>query len=93
MAQRHIITYRCPAVHGSPMPGHIILGDGARVRRGYRVLGAAAVRSGISSLGRTTWRLAVEPMNVAAAQVEIAAGVERWTIVWNKRKRAEQVKR
>ncbi len=91
--RQRTIRYRCPTAHGGPMPGHIIMGDGSRVRRGYRVLGAVAVRGSEPSLGKTTWRLTVEPMNVAAAVSEIAEGSRRWTIVWDRRRRAERVKR
>ena len=83
---RHpVIRYRCQDTHGGPEPGHIIMGDGPRVRRAYRILGAERTRSKAIGLGTVTWKLAVEPMSAARGREEIAAGAAHWTIVWDRR--------
>lgn len=81
------LRYRCPTTEGAPQPGHIVMGQGPRVRRAYRVLSAAASRGGLVALGCTTWRLRVEPMSRAAGEAEIAAGVPWWGMSWDKRRR------
>jgi hypothetical protein len=79
------IRYRCPTIEGGPLPGHIIMGDGPRVRRAYRVLGAKPSRGGRPALGCITWNISVEPMSAASGRAEIAGGCLRWGIVWDKR--------
>jgi hypothetical protein len=63
------------------------MGDGPRVRRGYRVLSATAGSSGIAGLGVTTWKLHVEPMAKVRALAEVEAGAPWWNIVWDRRER------
>ena len=63
------------------------MGEGPRVRRGYRVLAIRQVRGGLVALGCVTWKLTVEPMSAAAAREEVAAGVPLWGIEWDSRKR------
>ncbi len=72
------------------MPGHIIMGHGARVRRGYRVLGAVASRTGVAALGITAWKVSVEPLSKAAAQAEVEAGCPRWGLTWDPRRKGPQ---
>lgn len=81
------IRYRCPTIEGGPMAGHIVMGDGPRVRRAYRVLAAVKTRAGLPALGCCTWRLSVEPMSATAGRAEIEAGVPRWGIVWDVRRK------
>lgn len=81
------IRYRAPVIDGTPMVGTILMGDGARVRRGYRILGARQSASGHPAPGLTTWRLAVEAMPKAAAMAEIEDGAPCWSIVWDRRER------
>lgn len=81
------IRYRSPTTEGAPPPGCILMGDGPRVRRGYRVLSAKAGKSGIAGLGVTTWKLHVEPMAKARALAEVEAGAPWWNIVWDRRDR------
>lgn len=84
MAKVPTLRYRCPTTDGAPPIGLILMGTGARVRRGYRVL--AAIRGkGMPGLGVVTWRLHVERMSKERASEEIAAGVPHWNIVWDKR--------
>lgn len=80
------IRYRCPAAHGAPAPGHIIMGDGPRTRRAYRVLSLRRAK-GQAALGVATWRVAVEPMSAAAGRSEIEAGTPHWSIKWDNRSR------
>lgn len=84
-ARRPVIRYRTPTAGGPPPAGAIVMGTGARVRRGYRVIRAAASKNGIAMLGFQTWRLAVEPMSAEQARAEIAAGAPHWEIVWDRR--------
>jgi hypothetical protein len=79
------LRYRCPTVDGPPQIGTILMGEGPRVRRGYRVLSAVRGK-GIAALGVVTWRLHVERMSRERAQGEIDAGTPYWNIVWDKRK-------
>lgn len=88
MTPRHpTIRYRCPTASGAPLPGHIVMGEGPRVRRAYRVLDARATRGGLIALGCITWRLTVEPMSAAAGRSEIAAGVPAWGVKWDVRRK------
>jgi hypothetical protein len=80
-----MIRYRCSVAEGQPPPGTILMGDGQRVRRAYRILGATAVRNGLPMIGFVTWKLAVEPMPAERGREEIEAGVPHWTIVWHRR--------
>ena len=81
------LRYRCPLVDGPPPIGCILMGDGPRVRRGYRILGVVRTKGALPALGVTTWRLHVEPMPKARAQAEIEAGAPHWDIVWDRRER------
>lgn len=81
------LRYRCPTIQGSPLPGHIIMGDGPRIRRAYRVLGATPARGDVPALGCTRWNLTVEPMSAAAGRLEIEAGCSWWGITWDARRR------
>jgi hypothetical protein len=76
------IRYTCPTGWSAPPLGLILMGEGPRTRRAYRVLGT---RPGLSVEGNTTWRLAVEAMSAARGREEIAQGVPTWSIVWEKR--------
>jgi hypothetical protein len=87
MSSMPTIRYRCPAAEGGPSPGVILMGDGPRVRRAYRVLSAARTKSAIVGFGVVTWKLRVEAMSVAAGRDEIAAGVPWWCIYWDRRER------
>jgi hypothetical protein len=40
-----MLRFRVPSEQGPPLPGHIIMGYGPRVRRGYRVMSAVASRA------------------------------------------------
>lgn len=85
------ISYRCPADGEAPVPGYILMGDGPRVRRAYRVLSARAVRPGWlrddGAGGYTiTWKLQVEAMSAQAGRDEIALGTPWWIIHWDRRK-------
>lgn len=79
-----MIRYRCPASHGEPPIGAIVMGDGARVRRAYLVMRAVRCR-GTPALGSVTWRLTVERMSAAAGRYHIECGAPHWTIVWDSR--------
>jgi hypothetical protein len=83
------IRYRTPAADGPPLPGTILMGDGPRVRRAYRVLGAVRCR-GCPALGIATYRLQVERMSAARGLEEVAAGAERWLIRWDSRERRRE---
>jgi hypothetical protein len=85
--KRPTLRYRCPFVDGPPPIGCILMGKGPRVRRGYRILGAARAKSAIVGLGVVTWKLHVESMPSSRARAEIEAGAPYWTIVWDRRKR------
>jgi len=86
MTRAPTIRYRCPPARGAPSPGHIIMGNGPRTRRAYRVLSVRRAK-GLAALGVATWRIAVEPMSAAAGREEIAAGVPHWLIKWDSRAR------
>jgi hypothetical protein len=62
------------------------MGEGARVRRAYRVLGAGQTRNGLIALDFVTWNIIVEPMSAASGREQIAAGIPHWDIVWDSRK-------
>lgn len=79
------IRYRCATHEGSPLPGHIIMGDGPRVRRAYRVLSIRKTKA-LPGLGTTTWCISVEPMSAAAGRTEIDEGTPSWGIQWDSRK-------
>ena len=81
------LRYRCPSDEGGPPIGCILMGDGPRVRRGYRVLSATKVNSNPAALGVATWRIRVEPMAAASAREEIGAGSPHWSIEWDRRNR------
>lgn len=69
------------------MPGHILMGEGPRIRRAYRVLGAKKATGGLIALGCATWRLTVEPMSAAAGREEVEAGAPLWGMRWDVRKK------
>ena len=81
------IRYRLPTHIGSPMPGDIVMGEGPRIRGGYRVLNARRSHSSLVALGCITWCLDVERLSIATAHAEIEAGHQWWTIAWDSRKR------
>jgi hypothetical protein len=89
MKQRRapVISYRMPASDGPPPIGAILMGDGPRVRRSYRILSARRVNSRVNPFSEVTWKLTVERMSLAAGRDEIAAGMPWRTIVWDKRER------
>lgn len=80
------LRYRCPVEDGQPPVGTILMGNGLRVRRAYRILTATMTRSPDVNHLRF-WKLQVEPMSAQAGREEIAAGVPHWSIYWNKRDR------
>ena len=82
------IRYRVRTVEGGLPPGAIIMGVGRKVRRAYRVLSIARVRTGMPMLGITTWRVWYEPMSVQRGRDEIATGAPHWPIYWDRRKKA-----
>lgn len=85
MRAARTIRYRCPAIDGMPLPGEIVMGDGPRTRRAYRILGAKKV-SGPPALGVSQWRLTIEAMSAAAGVAEIEAGARHWSIAWDARR-------
>lgn len=82
-----IIRYRLPLVDGTPEIGAILMGDGPRVRRAYRILSATRTKSALVGLGVVTWKLIVEPMSAVAGREEIDSGVPGWSLQWDKRSR------
>lgn len=78
------IRYRCPTDCGAPTPGSIIIGDGPRIRRAYRVL-SAILADADRQAGISTWRILVEPMSVATGRMEIATGCPRWIFTRDRR--------
>lgn len=89
MSRAPTIRYRCPAAGDDPFPGLILMGNGPRVRRAYRVLNARKTTSVVVGLGICTWKLTVEPMSAAAGREEIDADTPAWTIKWDSRKRRD----
>lgn len=85
--RKRTLAYRMPALDGPPPPGVILMGEGPRIRRAYRILSATKVQSHLVGLGTVTWKLAVEPMSAAAGREEIDAGTPWWTIRWDKREK------
>ena len=81
------LRYRSPTTEGAPPVGAIMMGDGPRVRRAYRVLGAVRSAGGIAALGFTHWRVTVEPMIADRGREEINAGSPWWGLKWDKRRR------
>ena len=81
------IRYRAPEVDGQPMVGTILMGEGVRVRKGYRILGVRQSKSVLAGEGTVVWKLAVETMPKLAALAEIEAGAPYLTIEWEKRER------
>jgi hypothetical protein len=79
------LRYRCPVTEGEPTPGTILMRDGPRARRAYRVLSSKRVRHSMPMMGYATWRIFVEPMSAAAGREEIDAGHPWWTIAWDRR--------
>jgi hypothetical protein len=63
------------------------MGDGPRVRRGYRILAATRTKGSLPAFGVATWKLHVEPMAKARALAEVEAGAPHWNIVWDRRER------
>jgi hypothetical protein len=80
-----IIRYRCHSTEDAPSPGTILMGEGKRVRRAYRILSATRTRNSAPMLGAVTWKLSVEPMSAAKGREEIDAGHPWWPIVWDRR--------
>ncbi len=89
--RRPFIRYRAPSSQGSPLPGHIIMGSGPRVRRAYRVLSVKRGK-GMSALGSVVWHVAVEPISAAAGRSEIEGGCCHWGITWDSRRKGAQRK-
>lgn len=81
------ICYRTPAASGPPLIGAILMGEGKRVRRAYRIISATKVKSRVVRLGVVSWKLRVEPISAAEGRDEIAAGMPWQTIQWDKRER------
>jgi hypothetical protein len=81
------IQYRCPIEEENPEPGHILMGNGPRVRRAYRVLGVRQSRGGRVALGCSTWVLTVESLSAETGRREILAGHPHWGIKWDARKK------
>lgn len=81
------LRYRAPFIDGAPPVGAIVMGNGPRVRRAYRILLATKTKSSLVGLGVCTWKLLVEPMSAAAGRDEIDAGAPHWEIVWDKREK------
>lgn len=89
MSRVPTIRYRCPLEDGPPAVGTILMGDGPRVRRAYRILNATRTKSAIVGLGVCTWKLQVEPMSAASGREEIEGGAPFWSIKWDKRERRQ----
>ena len=70
------------------MPGHIVIGDGPRVRTAYRVLSVTKARSKMPGLGVSTYRLMVETMSAVAGRQEIELLGCYWSLVWDRRPRS-----
>lgn len=87
MSRVPVIRYRAPLLDGTPPIGAILMGDGQRVRRAYRILNTAKTKTTLPGLGVCTWKLQVEPMSVASGCAEIEAGAPYWRIKWDKRER------
>jgi hypothetical protein len=85
------IRYRSPVAAGAPSPGDLIMGDGPRTRRAYRVLTVRKARKALPALGCATWVLTVEPMSIARGREEHAAGTPAWTIKWDARRPAKRI--
>lgn len=81
------LRYRAPLADGPPPVGAILMGDGPRTRRGYRILGVRKSKSSQPALGVTTWRLTVESMPKERAMEDVDAGVPWWSLVWDSRER------
>lgn len=81
------LRYRSPTIDGPPLIGGILMRDGPRVRRGYRILAASKAKSRAPGLGTVMWRLHVEPMSAARAKQEVEAGVPRWSMRWDRKRR------
>ena len=88
MSSAPTIRYRCPTAWDAPPPGLILMGEGPRVRRAYRVLSVTKVRSGYPALGFCTWRLSVESMAAARGRTEIDGGSPHWPLRWDRRGKA-----
>lgn len=92
MARIPTLRYRTPAADGPPPVGAILMGDGPKVRRGYRILTATRTKSSsLIGLGVCTWKLLVEPMGAETARREIEAGAPHWSLVWDKRRQKQQI--
>lgn len=81
------MRYRVPLDLGPPPVGAILMGEGPRVRRAYRILAAVKTKSSTAALGICTWKLMVESMSAATGREEIDAGSPHWSIVWDRRSR------
>lgn len=79
------ISYRTDVAEGRPPLGAILMGDGPRVRRAYRIMAAHRVNARVPAVNTVTWKLTVERMSAAAGRAEIEAGVPWQTIVWDSR--------
>jgi len=84
------LRYRVPLIDGAPPVGAIVMGEGPRVRRAYRIMLATRTKSALIGLGVVTWKLRVESMSAASGRDEIEAGAPHWPIVWDKRRRKIQ---
>lgn len=97
MSRAPTISYRCSPEDGNPSPGHILMGEGPRVRRAYRVLTIRQVRPGWlrreGDQWLATWKLTVEPMSAERGRDEIAAGVPAWGIKWDSRSKRRNTTR
>lgn len=80
------LRYRSPLEDGSPPIGTILMDDGPRVRRAYRILNVVKTKTTLPGLGVCTWKLQVEPMSAASGRTEIEAGAPYWCIKWDKRR-------
>ena len=82
-----LLRYRVPHSMGIPPIGGVIMGEGPRVRRAYRILSVAKVQSRTPHLDCVHYRIAAESMSAERGRQEVVAGCPRWTIVWDRRKR------
>ena len=84
--QASTIRFRVPTEDGALLPGHIVMGDGPRTRRAYRVFSARTSRGGAATLGCVTWILSVEFLSAEAGRSEVKSGCRLWGIEWDSRK-------
>lgn len=96
MNRAPVIRYRCPTDDDNPAPGYILIGQGPRVRRAYRVLTTKQIRPGRfikeGDAYLASWKLTVEPMSAERGREEIASGTPYMWIKWDSRGKGKRRK-